>query len=269
MQHFFKGFTLSWNTFLESLPAILGGIICFIFTIFLANFLSKIASKYSVRRTKDSLIANFIGKIVWTIIFIMGTVLALGILGLGTISNKILAGAGLTTFIVGFALKDIGENFLAGLILAFSRPYKVGNVIECNGVKGIVKDMTMRQTTVEAENGKIILLPNSCIINNPLIKYLNNDNNSLQEFDISVAIEDTKKAIKIIEDTINVFEYVNKDSKNAVKVVVDSLKGDKAKLLILFWYNISEFKGSRSGSKSDVMLHVFEKLTEAGIKYSG
>ncbi len=269
MDNFFRGFTLSWSAFLDLLPAILGAIICFILTVIIANFVSKLASKYSVRRTKDSLIANFISKIVWSVIFIMGTVLALGILGLGTISNKILAGAGITTFIVGFALKDIGENFLSGLILAFSRPYKVGNVIECDGVRGIVKDMTMRQTTVEGDNGKIILIPNSSIIKNPLIKYTNNDNNARQEFNISVNIIDAKKAIRVITDTINAFDVVVKNKENAVKIIIDSLSGDKAKLLVIFWYSFVDFKGSRSGSRSDIMLTVFEKLNEAGIKYSG
>ncbi|MEO6305521.1 MAG: mechanosensitive ion channel domain-containing protein, partial [Bacteroidia bacterium] len=183
--------------------------------------------------------------------------------------NKILAGAGITTFIVGFALKDIGENFLSGLILAFSRPYRVGNVIECDGVKGVVKDMTMRQTTVEAENGKMIMIPNSSIIKNPLIKYLNDDNNSRQEFTISVNIEDTKKAIKIISDTISAFDFVNTGNGKKVKVIIDSLSGDKAKLLIIFWFDIINFKGSRSESRSELMLSVFEKLAEANIKYSG
>jgi small-conductance mechanosensitive channel len=49
-------------------------------------------------------------------------VICLGIIGFDDVTNKILAGAGLTTFIIGFALKDIGENFLAGILMAFQRP---------------------------------------------------------------------------------------------------------------------------------------------------
>lgn len=263
-----KNFHLSWSAFLDSLPAILGGIICFIITILLANFFSRIASKYALRRSKDSLVANFIGKIIWSVIFILGTVLALGILGLGTISNKILAGAGITTFVIGFALKDIGENFLAGLILAFSRPYRVGNLIECTGVKGVVKDMTMRQTTVEAENGKIIMIPNSNILNNPLTKYINDDNNLHQEFAISVDTAVAKEAVKLIETTIHSFNAVNSKTK-PVKVVVDSLDDDKIKLRVIFWLDGTTFKGSRSDTRSEIMFAVFDALNKAGYKYSG
>jgi small conductance mechanosensitive channel len=269
MPRFLKSFHLSWNNLIDYLPEILGGVICFVATIFIANFLSKLISKYSLKRSKDSLISNFIGKIVWTVIFILGTVMALGILGLGTISDKILAGAGITTFIVGFALKDIGENFLSGLILAFSRPFRVGNLIECDGVKGIVKDMTMRQTTVEAENGKIIFIPNSSILKNPLIKYSNDDNLSRQEFTISVDATKVREAIKIINDTIQSFDYVMKANDKHVKVIIDSMSSDKVKLLVVFWFDTDKFKGSRSGSKSEIMMAVFDKLEEKEYKFTG
>jgi small-conductance mechanosensitive channel len=266
---FLKKFNVSFHDFLSYVPAIIGGIICIVATLLLANFISKLISRRSLKRTKDPLISNFIGKIIWSVIFILGTVMALGILGLGTISNKILAGAGLTTFIVGFALKDIGENFLSGLILAFSRPYRVGNLIECESVKGIVKDMTMRQTTVEAENGKIILIPNSMILKNPLVKYSNDDNNLRQEFIINVAIDQMHEAIKMIQETIAGFGFVMKTDKKSVKVIIDSLNSDKVKLLVIFWFDVSAFKGSKSGTKTEIMMAVFEKLKNNKIQFSG
>ena len=269
MANFLKSFHVSWDSFIDYLPALLGGITCFLLTLFLANFASKIVSRYSIKRTKDNLIANFIGKIVWSVIFILGTVLALGILGLGTISNKILAGAGITTFVVGFALKDIGENFLAGLILAFSRPYKVGNLIECESVKGVVKDMTMRQTTVEAENGKIVMIPNSMIIKNPLIKYAHADNNLRREFFVSVEAKKVEEASHLIRKTIHSFNVVKNSSDAPVKVIVDSLGNDKIKLLVIYWLDKANFKGSLSETKSEIILAVLKTLSENEIIYSG
>lgn len=269
MDSIFHNFNLSFKNFLTHLPAVLGGIICIVATLFLANIVAKLISRYSLKRTKDPLISNFIGKIIWAVVFILGTVLALGILGLGTISNKILAGAGITTFIVGFALKDIGENFLSGLILAFSRPYRVGNLIECEEVKGIVRDMTMRQTTVEAENGKVILIPNSMILKNPLIKYANDDNNLRQEFTVNVEIDQMHEAIRLIREAVGSFDIVLNTGKKPVKVIVDSLNSDKVKLRVIFWFDMTAFKGSRSGSKTDIMMAVFEQLKQHNIKFSG
>ena len=269
MERFFKTFNLSFRNFLDYLPALTGGIVCIILTFIIANLASKWVSKYALHRTKDPLITNFISKIIWSILLIFGIVIALGILGLGTISNKILAGAGITTFIVGFALKDIGENFLSGLILAFSRPYKVGNLIESDSVKGIVKNMTMRQTTVEAENGKIILIPNSSIIKNPLIKYANDDNDLRQEFTINVDTKEAESASKAIAETVESFPSVLKTEEKSVKVIVDSLNGDKVKLLVIFWFDSNHFKGSKSGTRTEIMFNVFKKLDEKEYAYSG
>jgi small conductance mechanosensitive channel len=268
MDNFFNYFELSFHNFIHYLPALAGGIICLLITFFTANFVSKIVSRYSLKRTKDTLIANFIGKIAWSVVFILGLVMALGILGLGTISNKILAGAGITTFVVGFALKDIGENFLAGLLLAFSRPYKVGSMIESESVKGVVKNMTMRQTTVESDNGKIILVPNSNIVNNPLIKYSHEDNYLRQEFTINVSIDDVEKAVKLIAECINKFDVVLKKTDKQVKVNIDSLSADKVKLLVIFWFD-STLGSSGADTRTEVMLAVFKRLKEAGYKFSG
>jgi small conductance mechanosensitive channel len=263
-----KSFHLSWQHLVAYMPSLLGGIACFVLTLFLSGFLAKLFTKYALRRSNDPLISNFIGKIIWAVVFILGTVLALGILGLGVISDKILAGAGITTFVIGFALKDIGENFLAGIILAFSRPYRVGNLIECSDVKGVVVTMTMRQTTVEAENGKIILIPNSAIIKNPLIKYLNDDNNLRQEFALSIDSDKIKDASKVIVNAIIGFEYVLNEDDKQVKVVIEGLAGEKIRLLVIYWFDKKKFTGSRSGTRTWIMRTVFEKLNEAGIKYS-
>jgi small-conductance mechanosensitive channel len=269
MKNFFETFNLSFKNFLHYLPALIGGIACIILTFIIANVFSKIVSKYALKRTRDPLISNFISKIVWSVLLIFGIVIALGILGLGTISNKILAGAGITTFIVGFALKDIGENFLSGLVLAFSRPYKVGDLIESGDVKGTVQNMTMRQTEVEAENGKIIHIPNSMIIKNPLIKYTNDDTDLRQEFTLSVESTKAEEAMKLIESTVVSYPSVLHKEKKSVKVVIDSLSGDKIKLLVIFWFDHEHFKGSKSGTKTEIMLKVSKMLHEHHIEFSG
>ena len=56
---------------------------------------------------------------------ILGISVSLGALGLDGAVTKILVGAGLSAFILGFALKDIGENFLAGILLVFKRPFQM------------------------------------------------------------------------------------------------------------------------------------------------
>ena len=250
-------------------PSIFGAIIFFALFLVVARLLSRLGTRYALRRTRDGLIASFIGKIIYFVFFIVGCVVALALLGLGTVSNKILAGAGITTFVIGFALKDIGENFLAGLILAFSRPYREGSLIECHGIKGIVRSMTMRQTTVEVENGRLVLIPNSAIIKEPLTKFQDSDLDMRQEFSLSVEPQHLRQAMDLINESISKFSFVHRHRHKAVRVILDSLSGDRAKLTVIFWFDTSKFEGSRSETKSEIILQVLDDLKNAGINYSG
>ena len=69
------------------------------------------------------------------IIVISITLLFLYIIGLRDIAGSILGAASLSAFVIGFALKDIGENFLAGVIMAFDRPFRLGDTIKIYAVK--------------------------------------------------------------------------------------------------------------------------------------
>jgi small-conductance mechanosensitive channel len=89
------------------------------------------------------------------------------LLGLNAFTYRVLAGAGLLTFVIGFALKDIGENFLAGIILAFRSPFKLNDLIEVNNIVGFVKDINIREALIKTPDGKDVFLPNSIILNQP------------------------------------------------------------------------------------------------------
>lgn len=269
MDKILDSFYHSLTILLYYVPSIIGGTVTFMVTFVLSRWLSRVGGSYARRRSGDILIGSFISKIIYTIIFVIGTVITLGLLGLGSVSNKILAGAGITTFVIGFALKDIGENFLAGLILAFSRPYREGSLIECDGIKGIVRNMTMRQTTVEAENGKIILIPNSSIINQPLTKFNTTDLDLRQDLRINVEADKARQSVELIAQCIAAFDSVQRTEQKEIRVIVEDLQGDKARIHASFWFDTSRLQSSRSGTRSEILLHIMDELKNKHIKYSG
>tara|TARA_B110000046_G_scaffold47958_1_gene53064 strand:+ start:43216 stop:43455 length:240 start_codon:yes stop_codon:yes gene_type:complete len=67
-----------------------------------------------------------------------------------------LAGAGVTAILLGFAFKDIGENLLAGIMLAFNRPFTIGNVIELDGFLVTGKALQLRSTHLRTFDGRDI-----------------------------------------------------------------------------------------------------------------
>ena len=97
-----------------------------------------------MKKAKDSIVTTFLVNIISIVLTLFLVSISLGILGFGNITDKILAGTIITTFIVGFALKDIGENFLAGILMAFRRPFKIGDLIEVQKIRGKVKELSLR-----------------------------------------------------------------------------------------------------------------------------
>ncbi len=113
----------------------------------------------------------FFRRLVTWLTALVGISLALNIVGLGAAAAGLLAGGGLTAVVLGFAFRQIGENLLAGLFLAFSRPFEVNDLIESGDWKGTVRKIELRHTHIRTDDGRDIFLPNSQIFNSPLINY--------------------------------------------------------------------------------------------------
>lgn len=125
----------SWQNLYESMPSIIFAMVVFVIGLFVIRKLKGIAYTYIDKRSKDPLVSDVLVNVISLVLTIFLLIISLSILGFGEITDKILAGAGITTFIIGFALKDIGENFLSGVVMAFKRPFRIGDLIEINDSK--------------------------------------------------------------------------------------------------------------------------------------
>lgn len=240
----------------------LGFILLFVIAGFvLANFISRRIKSRFIRKSPNPITATFISQISSFIIksFIVFTTLYL--LGLDSFTNKILAGAGLLTFVIGFALKDIGENFLAGIILAFKSPFRVDDLIAINGIEGFVKDINIRETLIKTPDGKDIFLPNAIILKNPLFNYTI-DGFLRYEFVVGIAYENNPtEAIKLIIETVDNVEGVLKGDKKPA-VMINELETNTINIKVMFW--IDTFKSTRRSVhhniRSKVINDVVNKL---------
>jgi small conductance mechanosensitive channel len=104
-------------------------------------------------------------QLVKGVLISLGVVMALGKMGINV--TALVAGLGLTGFALGFALRDILSNVLAGALILVYRPFEQNNRIVVAGFEGIVTHIDLRYTTLEAE-GKKILIPNSTLFTNAI-----------------------------------------------------------------------------------------------------
>lgn len=262
IQNFKDILNKTWVNLYESMPSIIFAIIVFGIGLLIIRKLKTIAYNFIDKKSNDPLVSDFLVNVVALILTIFLLIIALSILGFGEITDKILAGAGITTFIIGFALKDIGENFLSGIIMAFKRPFRIGDLIEINGFKGKVTNMSLRETLIKTLDGKEVFIPNGLIAKNGLTNYTLDD---LLQTHFIIGLDyndDTQEALNIIEAILESNPHVLKSPEPLV--VIDELATSTVNVKVAYWYMTNNIKVPGAKLKSNLMLEVYKSLTNKG-----
>jgi small conductance mechanosensitive channel len=237
---FSKIFNDFYSDISSMLPNIITGILVIIIFIIMGKLFYTFIGKRIQKKWKDTIISNFVSEATKWSFYIFGLIIALNIVGFGGIASSLIAGAGISAIIFGFAFKDIGENFLAGIILALKRPFEIEDIIEVEGYKGTVKDLDLRVTHLRNVEGKDIYIPNSSIIKNTLVNYTK-DGNLRVSFMIGIAPEcNISQTRSLITDYLNQNKQILKTP--VPNIIVQELGEFTTDLQVLFWVDILENK---------------------------
>ncbi len=160
-----------YSNLVAALPAFTWALIIFCTFVFLGWFIARIAEKRLSKRKQEAIIRVFLVNFIKWAFYLMGFIAAMDILGMSGLLGGIVAGASISAIIVGFAFKDIAENFVSGVILAFSSPFRTGDIIELNNFRGRVTRIHLRMTHIRTSDGRDVMLPNASIVKNPLTNF--------------------------------------------------------------------------------------------------
>lgn len=259
----FDFLSLDWSSLKHVL--IISGIAILTFLVFL--YLARKSKTFLrirlIRRMDDDLLANFLAGIFSSLVILAGLLVVFRIIGLTGVVSGLLAGAGISAFIIGFALKDIGENFLAGIILAFKRPFRVGDIVDINGMNGQVLTLNLRDTQIKTADGKDVFIPNGVILKNPLINYTID---GFLRYDFIIGLDygsDYQGAIDLIKKEIIDVPGVLNGAKSP-EVWVTDLAESTLNIQVTFWVNTFERSISDAVVKSGAILQVLTALEKAG-----
>ncbi|MBI0399956.1 mechanosensitive ion channel family protein [Cyclobacterium marinum] len=248
--------------------SILVAILILIFFIYLSRWIKKIVSNRLSKKTDDHLLTNFISASIKSLVMLFGFALLLRFLGLTGVVNSLLAGAGITAFIIGFALKDIGENFLAGILLAFKRPFKIGDMVEINGISGKVRALNLRDTQVKTIDGKDVFIPNASIIKNPMINFTID---GYLSYSFIVGLDygsDYEAALKLITELIESVPGVLSGERKPT-VYVKELASSTLNVKVTYWVNTYNRDQIDAKIHSRAIIKVLTGLEEKGFTLPG
>ena len=183
----------------------------------LAVLIGKAVKKAVVRIEGASvLLKDFIVNIIRKLIFIVGFVVALSMLGINV--GPLLAAIGAAGFIVGFALQGTLSNFAAGIMILIYRPYDVGDFVDIGGTFGTVDAMTIVSTTLMTLDNQKVVVPNNLIWGDKITNVTGTDKRRVDMvFGIGYS-DDIAKAQKILEEILVKHPAVLQDPEPVVKV---------------------------------------------------
>lgn len=259
-----ESFTSFYNSLIEQLPGIGIGVLIVALGFLIAKWVGEFARTRINAKTQDPLMSKFLGQAIKYVLAIFAIMIALRAAGLGGIATAILTAAGASAIVFGFAFKDIGENFIAGIILAFNRPFDVDDTVEIGNDFGKVKNLEFRYTKLKTFDGKDVYIPNSDVLRKPVTNYTE-DGFFRWSFVIGIAYEDDIQGAKnTILETLRNEPKVIEDDEHENFVIEEELATSTVNLKVYFWVDTKDFRRMALITKGNVIRNVKEALEKDG-----
>jgi small conductance mechanosensitive channel len=231
-----------YHSLLKMLPRIGLAIVVLVAGILLAGWITSLMRRKIDSKAHDKLMVGFLAKAIKLVLIIIIFLFALNLAGLNAISKALFAAAGASAILIGFAFKDIAENFLAGIILAFNRPFNINDTVKIEDVFGKVVAMEFRYTKIDTFDGRSVYIPNSDVLTKPVFNYTE-DGFFRTDFVLGIAYEnDANEAKKVIQKCLDDHKELVHDEKHINFVVEDEVAPSTVNLKIYIWIATEDFR---------------------------
>lgn len=251
----------SWlDGFVRLLPNIGVAIVVAVLFYFLARFVRNLIVKRSKTNDRSNL-GEVLGGFVKWIILILGFMLAATVVVPTLKPGDLIAGLGVSSVAIGFAFKDILQNWMAGLLILLRQPFEIGDQIVVNGFEGTVNRIETRATLIKTYSGERVVIPNSDIYTNA-VKVNTAHDLRRSQYDIGIGYgDDMDEAVEVLRQAVEGLEGID-SSKN-----IDVLPWDLAASWVTIrvrWWTDSE-RASVVKVKARVIKAIKQALDEAKI----
>ncbi|MDN3668524.1 mechanosensitive ion channel [Echinicola jeungdonensis] len=250
--------TLGGNTFN------FGSVLIFILVIWISFFLAKYIAYFAEIKDQQKA-GSRKQRLGSSVLLIRLAVLMVGFLFALTASgiplDKVAIVVGALSVGIGFGLQTIVNNLVSGVILAFERPIQIGDAIEVGGRSGMVKEVGIRSSRIQAYDGSEVIIPNGDLLSQHLINWTLSDKKKRIELIIGVAYSsDTKKVVEVFKKVLN-RENILKSPEP--EVYLQNFADSAIEFRLLFW--VSDFD-TWIEIRGEVMGEIQKAFEEEGIQ---
>src|ERR1051325_3981038 len=241
------------SSLVARLPYLLFALIAFVIFLVIARILKSVLITAGERTRLDITLAELLARIVSAATIIFGLLVAAVIIFPTFRPGDLIAGLGITSVAIGFAFKDVLQNFFAGILILWRRPFIVGDEIKVREFEGTVEEITTRSTRVKTYDGERAVLPNGNVYTNAVLVRTAYDERRVRLL-VGIGYKDSiESARKVIEDVLRKTKGVLSDPEPWV--YVSELAPSSVNFSIYFW----------TGSRQANVLALINEVT-TGIK---
>lgn len=252
----------SWlEHFKKAVPRLLVGIVALTIFFFVGGFLHRLFYRLWSLRIENPFLLSMVAKFSLLPFYSLMFYMLLLTMGLQNLAMTIIGGTGVLGLVLGLSFKGIAENFFSGILLAMRSPFTKGDLIEIEDIRGVVQNLNMRGTTVMNNDGTLILIPNTMVVQS-VIQNISANPQTRTSFVLNIDFEcSISTAQKILLEVLSGIERVLRDPPPLV--LVDGMDSKGVLLKVYFWFDIR--KASLVGSRSRVMSACKDALQVEGI----
>lgn len=250
------------NEAIAGLPNLLVGLLVFGLFYIAARSIRLVVHRFNEQRRRDRNVSLALGRLAYAGVLFIGIMLALVILLPQFTPTRLIELLGVGSIAIGFALRDILQNFLAGLLILVTEPFRIGDQIVVNTFEGTVEDIHMRATSIRTYDGRRVVIPNANLFTDSVIVNTAFEKRRL-EYDIGIGYDVDIRATKdLMLGAIRGIEGVLVDP--APDAIVVDLADFVVKIRIRWWIQPPK-RANALDMRDHVLIVVKETLESHGI----
>src|SRR5215213_7045452 len=247
---------------IQRLPFILAGLIVFLIFLLLARILKSIFWTASGKTRLDNRLRILFSRLIVVFSIVLGIFTALTVIIPGFTFGSLVTGLGFTTFVIGFATKDILNNLLSGVLILWQQPFRIGDYLFVGNNQGKVEHIGVRATQLRKDDGELVLIPNGDMYSSAItIRGAGAERRMILKISIGYD-SDVGVTKEIITNVLKETEGVVSEPRPSA--VVTDLSADGVNISIYFWINTDKDKPMQVFDV--VATRIKKSLDEAGIE---
>lgn len=209
----------------------------------------------------NPLLSTLIGQLIRVVIFLLGALLALDILGATPVVAALLGSVGLVGLALGFAFRDIVENYLAGILMSLRQPFRQHDHVQIGSHEGRVLRLTSRELVLMMPDGNHLRIPNGTVFKSSIHNF---SLNPLRRFDFTVQVKLTENLGEVQRlALLRLGAVAGVLREPGPYARIDGLGGSDATLHLYGW--VDQREADLGKVRSQAIRRVKETLSERGI----